>query len=314
LELATVRDWLEDFEGAALVARDALESTLREPLAPPLQRAVALARGRLLVRVGQADEAAALLLPLTEAAAGAGDEETCLVAHALAAAALCLSQRLDEAQACFDQGLTRAVAFGDEVHRGALLVNRVLLWLGRNALPPALTDLAEAARLGRALGHAQVERWSSHNLGQYLVWLGRAAEAHPLVARAWRLGEERFGERVGATVGLLLARVEYELGRRTQAAALLRMLGGRRLTPVDALQLESLGLLLAGAPVSRWWPVLERAGAGGASADEQVDLLRLAVRAALRQGDAAVVARLRERLAQRTQEASRPLWDAAPPV
>ncbi len=315
LEEATVRDWMEDAEGSAARTREALERIERLD-DPRLSLRCTLARGRLHVRQGEWEAAARILGSAVEGAVLARDHETHVVALALLGSALTFLDRAEEAAARFDEALGRCEETGDALHLAATCINRVLLWLRQGAVARMEEDLRRAMALGRELGHAQVERWSTFNLAEVLYMQGQLEEALPLARRAHELGVRFFRDHPVPMDALLIARIGAALGDLPEAARQLRWIAThcppealpptaimRRLVELQVRQSEPEG----GAGAEVWRALVEEAD-GCASADEQVEILLQATRAALHAGRAREAREWLARAEQAVEGA--PLWRA----
>ena len=286
LEASLSLDWMNEFASA----NDEAEAALRlggefEAAPSPLGRALQLARGRLHVRAGRWAEATQVLAPLCEVTPRSVEVETVLGAFALAASVACVEGALERSETLFAEGLALWARCGHPVVGCALLINRPMLWMAKGQVDAALSDLAEAARSSRRLGHAQIERVASHNLAQYLLWLGRVAESEALARRAVALAKLRLGEAAPAADALLLARVAVEKGDAAEARALVNSVGPRSLNPSEALQRDVVLAWLGEGP---WAAVL--VARDGVVPDELLDAARLAARAGVREAKAVVEA------------------------
>ncbi|NTX03545.1 serine/threonine-protein kinase [Myxococcus sp. CA040A] len=288
LEEATARDWMEDVDGSTACAREALER-IEHLDDPRLSLRCSLARGRLHVRQGEWGPAARILSSVVEGAEGAREHETLVVALAMLGSALTFLQRTEEAAARFEEAVSRCEAAGDALHLAATLINRVLLWLGQGDVTRMEGDLRRAMGLGRELGHAQVERWSTFNLAEVLYMQGRLAEALPLARRSHELGVRFFLEHPVPLDALLLARIGAALGDLGEASRQLRWIEShcppaslpptavmRRLVELQVREAEAG----AGSHESRAWHALEEEARELASPDEKAELLLQAAHSA----------------------------------
>ncbi|HZI16639.1 MAG TPA: serine/threonine-protein kinase PknK, partial [Myxococcus sp.] len=292
LEEATARDWMEDVEGSAACTREALERM--EPLDDPrLSLRCTLARGRLHVRQGEWSAAARVLSSAVEGAESAREHETLVVALALLGSALTFLDRTEEAAERFDEALAACEKAGDALHLAATHINRVLLWLRLGDVARMEEDLRRAMALGRELGHAQVERWSTFNLAEVLYMRGRLEEARPLARRAHELGVRFFREHPVPVDALLLARIGAALGDLAEATRQLRWIEThcppeslpptavmRRLVELQVRDAETQGAV---GDADAWHSLVREADAC-ASADEKAEILLQAARGALRAG------------------------------
>ncbi|NVJ27857.1 protein kinase [Myxococcus sp. AM011] len=314
LEEATARDWMEDVDGSTACAREALERIERLD-DPRLSLRCSLARGRLHVRQGEWGSAARILASVVEGAEGAREHETLVVALAMLGSALTFLQRTEEASARFEEAVSRCEAAGDSLHLAATLINRVLLWLGQGDVARMEEDLRRAMGLGRELGHAQVERWSTFNLAEVLYMQGRLEEALPLARRAHELGVRFFLDHPVPLDALLLARIGAALGDLDEASRQLRWIEShcppaslpptavmRRLVELQVREAKAG----AGEHEAKAWHALEAEARELASPDEKAELLLQAAHSAF------AARRLAEGLAWLAQAESAvsaaPLW------
>jgi len=251
-----------------------------------------------------------------EGAVLARDHETHVVALALLGSALTFLDRVEEAAARFDEALSRCEQTGDVLHLAATCINRVLLWLRLGAVARMEEDLRRAMALGRELGHAQVERWATFNLAEVLYMQGRLEEALRLARRAHELGVRFFRDHPVPMDALLIARIGAAVGDLPEAARQLRWIAThcppealpptaimRRLVELQVRQAESEG----GSGSEVWRALVEEAD-GCASADEKVEILLQATRAALQAGRAQEAREWLARAEQNVEGA--PLWRA----
>jgi len=315
LEEATARDWMEDVEGSSTCAREALER-IEQLDEPRLSLRCSLARGRLHVRLGEWSAAARILSRVVEGAERAHDHETLVVALALLGSALTFLDRNEEAASRFDEALQRCEQAGDALHQSATLINRVLLWLRQGDMPRMEVDLRRAMSLGRELGHAQVERWSSFNLAEVLYMQGRLEESLPLARRAHELGTRFFREHPVPVDALLLARIGAAMGDLEEATRQLRWIDAQ--CPPDSLpptavmrRLVELQVRDAEAGVSSTdaWLALAADAETLASADEKAEIYLQAARGALQAGRVEEAHMWLAR-AERAVEEGAPLWRA----
>ncbi|XXF77910.1 protein kinase [Myxococcaceae bacterium GXIMD 01537] len=292
LEEATVRDWLEDMEGSAAATRESLER-LENLDDPRLSLRGLLARGRLHVRLAEWEPAVRVLTSTVEGAQAARDFETHVVARLLLASALIFLDRADEAAECFDEAIARCEAAGDTLHLAAACSNRLLLWLKRGEMEKAASDLRRAIALSRELGHAQMERLSTFNLGELLHVTGHPEEALPLALRAHELGVRFMSEHPVATDALLVARVRADMGEVDGAARQLEWVArhcpAEQVPPATHVMLRLVELQVreaqsgtAAGPEA--WEALVSEATPCASDDERVEILLQATRSALRGG------------------------------
>ncbi|MBN1208996.1 MAG: protein kinase [Myxococcaceae bacterium] len=291
LEEATARDWMEDVEGSSACTREAMERIARLD-DPRLSLRCTLARGRLHVRLGEWEAAARVLRSAAEGAELAKDHETLVVALAMQGSALTFLDRTAEAAARFEEALARCEEAGDSLHLAATRTARVLLWLKLGEVARMEADLRGAMALGRELGHAQVERWSTFNLAEVLYMQGQLEEALPLARRAHELGVRFFREHPVPMDALLIARIAMAAGDTAEAARQLRWIEAhcppeslpptaimRRLVELEVSEVE-----MGAARTGEAWRTLVEGAGECASADEMAEILLQATRGALRAG------------------------------
>ncbi|WP_224245742.1 serine/threonine-protein kinase [Hyalangium gracile] len=315
LEEATARDWMEDVEGSSACTREAMERIERLD-DPRLSLRCTLARGRLHVRLGEWEPAARVLRSAAEGAELAREHETHVVALAMLGSALTFLDRTAEAAACFEEALARCAQVGDALQLAATSTARVLLWLKLGDVARMEEDLRRAIALGRELGHAQVERWSTFNLAEVLYMQGRLEEALPLARRAHELGVRFFQEHPVPMDALLIARIAMALGDTAEAARQLRWIQARcapESLPPTAIMRRLVELAVREAETGaaqggEEWRTLVAEAESCASADEMAEILLQVSRGALRSGR---VGEAREWLAraERAVEGA-PLWRA----
>ncbi|MBN9683588.1 MULTISPECIES: serine/threonine-protein kinase [unclassified Corallococcus] len=312
LEEATARDWMEDSDGSAACTREALDAI--EPLdAPRLSLRCGLARGRLHVRQGEWAAAARVLTSTAEGSERARDHETLVVSLALLGAALTFLDRAPEAAERFDEALERCEAAGDGLHKAAVLSNRVLLWLRQGDVSRMEADLRRAMALGRELGHAQMERWSTFNLAEVLYMQGRLDEALPLAQRAHELGVRFFREHPVPVDALLIARIQAAAGDEAAAARQLAWISERcppESLPPTAIMRRLVELQVhqqsTGAFRATDWAALHTEADALASPDEKAEILLQATGIARRTGAMDEARAWLERAGPAVAEA--PLW------
>ncbi len=238
LQEAMVCDWLEDVDAAQQLVLDARGKVDAIDSAETRVR-VDLAVGRSMVREGRYVESAIWLGDVAADAREVGDHESEIIAMMMQASALCLCASLDRSEEVFAQALSMASLRFDPLHRAAIYINRVLLWIRKGEPNKALDDLRSAVQLARFQGHAQLERWASYNTAEFLHWTGDHQAALPLAQRAFDLGVDFFAEHPVATDALLLARIHGSLNERSKVARLLEWVTCH----VPAERMSAVGLI-----------------------------------------------------------------------
>jgi tetratricopeptide (TPR) repeat protein len=313
LEEATALDWRDDAEGSTALLEQALRR-LGDAVPPELAARHALARARVVVR---SEDVTGAVLPLeraVEAARAGGEPETEAIALAMLGAMLAWTGHLEDSARRFDEAIALCEATGDTLHLGVALNNRMVLHVQRRDVAGARADLERAVSLGRELGNVQIERTSAFNLALLLGYQGRAAEALPLARRAGVLSQ-RFFPGSMAQDALLVARLCCELGDLAEAARQLTWLEEpsiqSRLLPGDRLMLSVVQRVVGEArgtlpyAASDWTGLVETARQQ-ATADERMEILVWAARAARTAGDDETARARAAEVEETAREA--PLW------
>ena len=210
LEEATVLDWLEDWQASAELVERALP-VVREQEDPKLQLRCDLALARAHNRREEYALAVQELPNVIEQAKALHDHETQAIAMVLLGFALAQVD-LDRSEACFDEAISFCKSTGDDLHLGIAYSNRVMLWIRKGEVPRAIEDLRLAIARARVLGYAQIERFASFNLAEFLHWQQRPAEALAHARRAYELGQHFFATVPNPLDALLLGRIAAALG------------------------------------------------------------------------------------------------------
>jgi tetratricopeptide (TPR) repeat protein len=215
LERATALDWVGDLSASAASARAA------EPIVEAvgdawLRAALDVALGRAAWRRADLDQAIRLMADGAAQARLAGNHDARVIALMLLGCALVQTERLDEAERCFEEVLAVCEATGDRVHACVAYGNRSFLWCVQQDLQRGLADLAKAADLARQAGHPWPERNAVANAGELLFFCGRYDEALRHVRRS-RFLEERFGDQPAFESAMLLARIQLARGEVAEA-------------------------------------------------------------------------------------------------
>jgi len=209
LEEATVLDWLEDWQGSASLVELALP-LVRERRDSKLQLRCDLALARAQSRREEYAQAAEMLPRAIEQAKALGDHEVQAIAMTLLGFALAHLD-LAKSEACFEELIALCKSTGDDLHLGGAYGNRVMLWVRKRSMQHAIDDLRLAVGQARLLGNAQIERFASFNLAEFLYWQRRLEEALPYAQRAYDLGQRFFSEVPSPLDALLLARISAVL-------------------------------------------------------------------------------------------------------
>jgi hypothetical protein len=292
LDEATILDWLEDFAGAATLAEQVFAALAEQPrpAEPGLPARAALALGRARYRAEHLVEA----VPLFEQAAdGAADHETRVIALVLLAPALVYLGRLDHAERVFATCAATCEQAGDLLHLGVTLVNRTALWSKRADPARHAEDARRAIALGRELGNLQLERAAAFDLAEHLHRAGASLQALPLVQRSAELARRMTNDRPPADDAVLLARVLAVLGDRPAAATQLAWAHQHAapMAPALAVMARLAALLISPPPDDAPWAELVAAAAAADKLDERREVLAMALAAARRRQDAIAAAR-----------------------
>lgn len=291
LEEATVLDWMQDVKGSRERTQE-VEKRLPRLDDPRLKVRYRMAQGRLHVRLGEWAAASRVLEDVVEDAERARDWETHTVALVLWGAALTFLNQLDQASARFNDAMARCEQAGDALHLAIALNNRGLLWIKQGEATRVEEDLRRVRELGRELGHAQLERWSSGNLAEVLYMQERLEEALPLARRAHELHVRFFRDQPVPAEPLLIARICAALGDMAEAARQLEWIDAhcaRHSLPPAAIMRRLVELQVReakgeGAWDEAAWRTLAEEARTVASSEEQSELLLQAAQAALRAG------------------------------
>lgn len=291
LEEATALDWLREFAESARRVEQA-RPLIEQLGAPDLGVRLLVARGRSSWRQAALAESIELLERGVADARALGDHETRLLGLLMLSFELAVSDRLDDAEARFEEAITLAEDAGDRPHLCVAHVNRVLLWICRREPHRAVQDLERAIELAREIGDPQQERLALYNVAELFYWNDQEEEALALARRA-RVLEERFIDRPVPLCSTLLARILAGRGDHEQARALVDWI--TRTCPLGPSDSESLhvffGMLqlvlagersFAGEPLASWDELEARAKR--MQIDDQTEILYWRAHCALRGG------------------------------
>lgn len=262
--------------------------------------ATGVARGRLLLRLGDPVAAQPLLLEALERARAVdhhGQMIDGLIALGMSATRLA---EYDEEIRCYRQA--RAIALDDgDPERAAAIAGRVALPLARmGELAGAEAMWRESLAAQRAGGYWLAAAQTASNLGRLLMEARRFDDAQPLLEEALRLCDEHGFTTVRSPVLINLAQLHFGSGRHAAALALGELALAEALRSGEqragtAARLVLAEVLLAGPVIDRALPyardALHHAHVGG---DKQNVLGALDVLAqwCARRGDAARAALL----------------------
>jgi eukaryotic-like serine/threonine-protein kinase len=274
LERATVADWAERWDDAATLVAS-VDATVA------LQAKLEMARGRTAFRAGDFEAARHAL----ETAATTGDDETVTIARLLLGAVLPSLGFLDGAREALDAAIAACKASGDRLHHCAALNNRMWIWIKRDALELGIRDQRAATCLARELGHATLERMSTYNLAELLLWRGSPDEALPFALRS-RVLQTRFQE-ASPFDALLVARIQVARDMLDEVACELAWVdaSGAQLAGVYAMQRRVLELAAMGSVDRGAWATAIAMARETNVLYELPEALWLATRTARRAGD-----------------------------
>jgi tetratricopeptide (TPR) repeat protein len=288
LQRATALDWADDWDGsaaAAAKARDLLGDT------PSVE--ADLAEARSLFRAGKFDEAQPKLAAVRVAARQQRKTETEIIARLLESTALVDLGRYDEATRAFDELIPLCRENDDRFHLGVAYANRSWLWSVQGETERCNEDLRTVIQLAREIGHAQVERIATYNLGEALLWQGQLDEALRLARRSESL-QLGHGEGAAKLDQLLIARVLAARGDTADLAHILQILANQALSPNEQAVFD----ILRG---DRWEDLLR---SEHLSVENKLELGQLALRAGVLDEER------RQELA--ALQAAHPLWAKLP--
>lgn len=316
LEEATALDWAGKYEeSAALVA--AAGPLIDELYDPGRAGRYLMALGRSAYREERTPEAMEILVRARQLVIAHKDHEAAIITLLLLGPLLVQLERLDQAEACFNEVIALCLRSNDRFHLCVAHLNRAWFWLAGQSLHGAMNDLRRAQQLARELNQPILERGAAHNLAELLHWSGEHDLARGPARRAY--GLQRFLPDPVPTDALLLGRVLIACDELDEAHSLVaharHLLGpGEPGKPPsrDELALRMLELALAeadGVSSAAAWDGLITAAEAHLPGEEVLEIhyfrARTAVKGA-RWGElAAILERVDERLAKC------PIWRAA---
>ena len=210
------------------------------------------------------------------------------MAALLLAPALVYAGRLDEAEAIFADVIDLCSRAGDDFHRAAAHINRLVLWMKCEAVDRAVADLETCMDLGRALGNAQIERGATFNLAELLHWSGQRERALALALRSRALQMRFFHEHGCHDDALLLARIlcpTGDAGAHEYLAWIDERCEPSQMAPSARVLLDMVRLAMAdhasGCFTAAAWAELAGRAAQCALLEERVEVLVCAANVAL---------------------------------
>lgn len=288
LQRATALDWADDWDASAAAA-----SRARELLGDTPSVDADLAEARSLFRAGKFDEAQPKLAAVRVAARQQHKTETEIIARLLESTALVDLGRYDEATRAFEELIPLCKDNDDRFHLGVAYANRSWLWSVQGETERCNEDLRTVIQLAREIGHAQVERIATYNLGEALLWQGALDEALRLARRSESL-QLGHGEGAAKLDQLLIARVLAARGDTAELANTLHVLSTQTLSPNEQAVFD----ILTGGH----WDHLFRSE--DLTVENRLELGQLALRAGV------LDAERRQELA--ALQAAHPLWSKLP--
>ena len=295
LDEATALDWALDF-GAS---RARVEEAERMAGAPPPEVwcRLELGRGRSLFRASRWEEGRAALEAAAALAERIGDAayETQVAALLLLGTSLPALGRAADGEAALARAQALAEARGDDLHLGAVLVNRRNLRVARQDVEGAVRDQLAAVRVGREMGLTGTEYYGEYNLSELFYQAADAARAEPHLRRAVEI-EQRHPEVASVPLALLLwarllllggdlagARRRLEEFRAGLAWARARQWAGADLGPSESVLADMVDLATRDAADADWEALLGRSARDSVE-QEPIEVLEMRGRAALRAG------------------------------
>ncbi|HEU4382687.1 MAG TPA: protein kinase [Anaeromyxobacteraceae bacterium] len=295
LDEATALDWALDFAGS----RARVEQAERMPGAPPPEVwcRLELGRGRSLFRASRWEEGRAALEAAAALAERLGDAayETRVAALVLLGTSLPALGRPVDGEAALAQAQALAESRGDDLHLGAVLINRRNLMVARGDLEGAVRDQLSAVRIGREMGLLGTEYYGEYNASELFYQAARAASAEPHLRRAVEI-EQRHPEVAPAPLAMLLwarllllggdlggARQRLEELRRALARARTLKWTGADLGPSESVLADMVDLATRDAGDAEWEALLGRSARDSVE-QEPIEVLEMRGRAALRAG------------------------------
>lgn len=250
LEVATIRDELGDFHGAAEVA-DGLAERIRALRDTALEARWLVALGRARLRQDRVSDSIELLMHANDRAATAGDREAQTIALLLLAFLLAYADQPEESEKRFAEVIHLCEQGGDRYHLAGALINRATsldVTLGR--MDRLRNDASRAIEMSREMGNPQKERIATYNLAEKLYYAGDLDDALRLAQRCVELMHQFSADAKSIYEPLLLARVHLARDEFAAAAELLESITSQDqgLSPAVTLVVDFAKMRLRTAP------------------------------------------------------------------
>ncbi len=272
LDAATALDWSDEYRRSSELVEQAAAIAASGSSARLAARLL-LGLGRSAFRFDRHAEAAELLERAAASAERLGDAgyETLVIADLLRGYILAQLGQLDESERVFDRVIPLCEARGDQLHLGAALGNRSMLWICRSDQIRLLADLRRLLDIARELGNSRMEQQAHFYLGLFLHWLGESRSSEQHARCAVEIDERRFGEAARPEALLLLARVTAGAGDTATARAILDDIHGRQerarqrgdrelaLLPAEQVLCSMVDLLVRSGTDAEWSELAARA-------------------------------------------------------
>jgi tetratricopeptide (TPR) repeat protein len=299
LDESMALDWMNEWHRSKLLAE---EAKAKSPTPAPalLSARILQALGRSACRFSQDRAGVSLYREAADIAQGLGEDayEVRTSVNVHLGFVLPFLGHLDEAEHRLADVEAQALAHGDELHLGAMYLNRSCLWIARNDRERFLQDNDKLLALAGRLGNAFLERNANLNAAYFLHWRGEHEAAEPFVRRMIEITEQAFrlGGRPEGEV--LLARILFARGALAESEALISKVETHQqrakaegkldllIGPNDEVLLDAARLAVRGGTPAAWRQVLER-GRQLAQGQEILELLELRGVVAEQGGDVA---------------------------
>jgi tetratricopeptide (TPR) repeat protein len=203
--------------------------------------------------------------------------------------------RAADGEAALARAQALAESRGDDLHLGAVLVNRRNLRVGRGDLEGAVGDQLAAVRIAREMGLLGTEYYGEYNASELFYQAADAARAEPHLRRAVEI-EQRHPEVAPVPLALLLwarllllggdlggARRRLDEFRAGLARARALEWAGADLGPSESVLADMVELATRDAADAEWEALLARSARDSVE-QEPIEVLEMRGRAALRAG------------------------------
>jgi eukaryotic-like serine/threonine-protein kinase len=272
LDAATALDWSDEYRRSSDLVDQA--SGIADAVGSPhVEARLLMGLARSAFRFDRNAEAADLFARAAASAERLGDAgyETLVISLLLDGYILAQLGRLDDSERAFERVIPMCEQHGDQLHLGAAVGNRSMLWICRNDETRLIADLERLLAIGRELGNGRMEQQGHFYMALFLHWLGRSSQAEHHARRAVEIDDRRYGDAARPESALLLARVAAGAGDAATSRAMIdgvrarqaraRERGDRELAllPSEEIQLAMVELATQAATDAAWDELAARA-------------------------------------------------------